>query len=103
MSTFIGIASIVPFLVALVWSLVLGRVDPGRDWLAPPPGLFGNATWADASTRTSSSKNHRVLFFLPHHLAPPLTAAQGLNDINEGFGVVIWSFSGYDRFVNIHN
>jgi polyamine:H+ symporter len=77
LSTLIGLACFAPFVVCLVWSGVLGRIQPSRDWLAPPPGPFGNSTWADAWTR------------------------EGLSNINDGFNVAIWSNSGYDGLGSI--
>jgi amino acid transporter len=76
LSTGIGVACFAPFVVCLVWSIVLGRVQPSN-WLAPPPGDFGNSTWADAWTPA------------------------GLSNINDGFNVAIWSNSGYDGLGSI--
>jgi hypothetical protein len=38
------------FMVVLFLIFCLqGYINPARDWTAPPPGQFGNLTWADAS------------------------------------------------------
>jgi amino acid transporter len=66
-----------PFLVTLVWGGVVGWIQPARDWTAPPPGAFGNLTWADAGE------------------------PRQLEAINRGLHVVIWSFTGYDSLGNI--
>ncbi len=77
LSVVVAILITSPFLVTLVWGGVRGWIDPARDWTAPPPGPFGNLTWADASAR------------------PQLEA------INRGLHVVIWSYTGYDSLGNI--
>lgn len=53
-----------PFLITLVWGGAAGFINPARDWVAPPPGPYGNWTWSDASspaalTRINSGARHK--------------------------------------------